>query len=87
MSADPAFMLKAALRVLRDYRTEAERRGLGHFYRRGVLEWKRYYAEVWRGMIRRRPMPAMRTGIALLALAPAEMIHNIGAGARDRLRR
>jgi glycosyltransferase involved in cell wall biosynthesis len=87
MSADPAFMLKAALGVLGDYRAEAERRGLEHDYRYGVLTWKRYYAKVWRGTIRRGPLSAIRTGAELLGLAPSTMVSEIAAALRARLER
>jgi glycosyltransferase involved in cell wall biosynthesis len=70
MSGRPHFMLKGVLRVLRDHRPEAARRGLLADYRKGVLRWKRNYVVTWAAAAKRRPLSSVKAGIALGLLAP-----------------
>jgi glycosyltransferase involved in cell wall biosynthesis len=82
MSRDPGFMLQAALTVLRQYRGEAERRGLLDDYRTGVEEWKRHYVDVWGGVLRRRPREAFGSGLALARLAPKKVARKLLSAGR-----
>ena len=84
MSRDPAFMLKAALRVLGDWRAEAQSRGLLEAYCSGVANWKAHYVNMWCGLVARRPLLALRTSGSLLRIAPAPMLVRIGAALRRR---
>jgi hypothetical protein len=77
MSANPAFMLRTVLAVLRGQRSEAERRGLLSDYDAGVRGWKRYYTNWWLGMLRRQPTAAMGPGLTLLRLAPGAMLTSL----------
>jgi hypothetical protein len=70
MSGRPHFMLKGVLRVLRDHRPEASRRGLIADYRKGVRRWKRNYVITWAATAKRRPLASVKAGIALGLLAP-----------------
>ncbi|WP_051531645.1 glycosyltransferase family 2 protein [Sphingomonas sp. URHD0057] len=74
MSRDAAFMLRSALRVLRDYREEADRRGHFNAYRAGVAGWKLFYTGVWAGLVREHRPGAAAMGLKLLRLAPATLI-------------
>lgn len=85
MSADPAFMLRAALQVLRDYRSDARDRGLLSDYEAGMLAWKRHYVDVWAGQLRSAPMRSLMPGACLLPLAPGTILRKIGAALRRRI--
>ena len=86
MSRDPAFMLRSALRVLREYRAEAERRGYQDAYRAGIAGWKHFYASVWAGLVRQKRMGAAAMGLQLLKLAPATLIAKACSAALRALR-
>ncbi len=86
MSRDPAFMLKAALAVLRDYRDDAEARGLIADYRAGIEGWKRHYVETWFQRARQSPVRALATAPAMMRMAPRRMIRTAGRSLLARLR-
>ncbi len=86
MSRDPAFMLKSALSVLRDYRRDAEARGLLADYRAGVDGWKRHYVATWFEGARQLPLRALATAPAMMALAPRQVIRTVGRFALARFR-
>ena len=82
MSRDPAFMLKSALAVLRDYRQDAEARGLLADYRAGVEAWKRYYVEVWAEAAQQSLLPALSKAPSMMIVAPGMMSRRILAHLR-----
>jgi glycosyltransferase involved in cell wall biosynthesis len=86
MSRDPAFMLKAALAVLRDYRLDADARGLLADYRAGIEGWKRHYVEMWVQRARQSSLRALTTAPAMMIMAPRRMIRTASRSVLARLR-
>jgi hypothetical protein len=86
MSGDPVFMLRTAVAVLKDYRRDAEKRGLLSDYEAGVAAWKEHYVAVWAGMARRSPRTALAKAPGLAALAPAQMFRKSARVLAGRLR-
>jgi len=86
MSRDPAFMLKSALSVLRDYRRDAEVRGLLADYRAGLEAWKRHYVECWFEGASRSILRALATAPAMTIAAPRHMLRTAGRFALARFR-
>ena len=86
MSRDPAFMLKAALAVLRDYRDDAKARGLNADHRAGIEGWKRHYVETWFQLARQSTLRALTTAPAMMRMAPRRMIQTAGRSVLARLR-
>jgi hypothetical protein len=86
MSRDPAFMLKAALAVLRDYRPDAEARGLFADYRAGIEGWKRHYVETWVQRATQSSLRALTTAPAMMVMAPQTMIRTVSRSVLARLR-
>jgi glycosyltransferase involved in cell wall biosynthesis len=86
MSRDPAFMLKSALAVLRDYRRDASARGLLADYQAGVGELKSYYAEVWGELAKKSLVAALWKAPAMAAMAPRRMARTVRSLLRARFR-
>ena len=88
MSADPALMLKAYLRVLRRYRPAAAARGLLADYRTGRRDGKLHYVTLWGQRLRRDGLNlrACRQGITLFRLAPWQLLQKISSAVAARLR-
>jgi glycosyltransferase involved in cell wall biosynthesis len=86
MSRDPAFMLRSALNVLRDYRHDAQARGLLDDYRAGIRAWKVFYVEAWANMARESLLPALSKATAMAVLAPRRLARMTGRLIRARLR-
>jgi glycosyltransferase involved in cell wall biosynthesis len=86
MSRDPAFMLKAALEVLGDYRHDAESRGLSADHRAGIEGWRRYYVQTWFERARQSTLRALATAPAMMTMAPRRMIRTAGRLLLARLR-
>jgi glycosyltransferase involved in cell wall biosynthesis len=86
MSRDPAFMLKAALAVLRDYRLDADARGLLADYRGGIEGWKRHYVEMWVQRARQSSLRALTIAPAMMIMAPRRMIRRASHSVLARLR-
>jgi glycosyltransferase involved in cell wall biosynthesis len=84
MSADPVFMLKTALAVLKAYRSDARARGLLAEYYGGLADWKRYYVSVWAGLTRRSPTLALAKAPSLAIQAPSQMVRRIAGFLRGR---
>jgi hypothetical protein len=86
MSRDPAFMLKSALKVLRDYRSDAKVRGLLGDYQRGIDGWKRHYVETWAQAAKQSFRSAIASGPAMMSMAPRGMTRAARRFLLDRLR-
>jgi glycosyltransferase involved in cell wall biosynthesis len=76
MSADNAFMLRAALQVLQRVKGDASARGLAACHRAGTHTWKQWYIGNWARRLRTLGPngPSVREGLTLLKLAPWEML-------------
>jgi hypothetical protein len=81
MSLDPAFMLGAALQVLRLYRDEATRRGLREEHDAGVEGWKTFYVGKWAEAARKRGLgaPSLQQAARLARLAPLHLSRKIAS--------
>jgi hypothetical protein len=77
MSGRSDFMLRAVLRVLRDHRPEAIRRGRLEDHNAGVRSWKRNYVATWAATAKKKPLSSVPVGAALVVLAPGTMARKL----------
>ncbi|MBV9526809.1 glycosyltransferase [Sphingomonas sp.] len=86
MSRDPAFMLRAALRVMRRIAPTAQARGKTRDWQASIEEWKAHYVDQWISQLKDTGLNvrALRQLASLATLAPAYLL---GKGARRLGRR